>query len=843
MRRMKIIGRFLVTLFTWGFSLGMTLGVLGLLLAVAVFHSYNKGLPEFSELAKYDPPTVTRLYAADGKLLNEYATEKRIFVPLKAIPKRVIDAFLSAEDKNFYSHSGVDITGMMRAVRNNIINYGQGKSLVGGSTITQQVVKNFLLTNEKSLERKVKEAILAVRITQAYSKDKILELYLNEIYLGLGSYGVAASAQNYFGKSLEELSIEEAALLAAEPKAPNLYNPKKSYNAALIRRNWVISRMLEDGHITATEAQEAIKKPIILGSRDVTQVVNAAFFSEEVRRELAEIYGSSVLYEGGLVVKTTLNPTYQKLADNALQQALISYDRRHGYRGALGQINTIAELPAWLKKMESQILPSQTLAMVKQVDAKQAKIMYADSKESSITPAQMAWTGKKKPSDIFKTGDVILVAPQAATAELQQIPEVNGAMVVIDPHTGRVLAMSGGYTYGGTEFNRATQAKRQPGSAFKPFVYMAALENGMLPTSLILDGPIELSQGANQPLWKPENYEAEYLGETTLRIGLEKSRNTMTVRIAQMIGLDKCIEIGKRLGIYTNPPANLSIVLGTSEATVLNLANAYGMIVNGGKKITPSIIERIDDRHGNTIFRRDTRKCEGCQMEINSTMPPIVTPPTLPDDREQVIDPRIAYQITSLLEGVATRGTAARSKAIGKTVGGKTGTTNNSYDAWFVGFSPDLVAGVYVGYDKPRTLGAKETGGSVALPAFINFMSAALKDTQNIPFRIPRGIKFVRTDYKTGWPTSMLEEGEATGPTINEAFITGGPIYIPGVTSKSVLDAMDKLQGDFEPDESPDLPWRKPDTTAPQPLPEFKPLPPALQAVPAPITNSTNGLY
>ena len=841
----KFIGRFFLGILDWGFSLGITLAVLGVLLAVAIIHSYNKGLPDFTELAKYDPPTMTRLYAADGKLMAEYATEKRIFVPLKAIPKRVIDAFLSAEDKNFYSHTGVDITGMMRAVRNNIVNYGQGKSLVGGSTITQQVVKNFLLTSEKSLERKVKEAILAVRITQAYSKDKILELYLNEIYLGLGSYGVAAAAQNYFGKALEELSVEEAALLAAQPKAPNLYNPKKSYDAALARRNWVISRMLEDGKLQPVEAQEARKKPIELKSRDITQVVNAAFFSEEVRRQLADMYGSNVLYEGGLVVKTTLNPTYQKLADHALQQALISYDKRHGYRGVFGHIANVsqssAELTRLLKEHAAQILPTQTLAMIKQVDAKQAKIIFSDNRESLITPTQIAWTGHKKPSDFLKVGDVVLVAPQTTTAELLQIPEANGAMVAIDPHTGRVLAMSGGYSYGGTEFNRATQAKRQPGSSFKPFIYMAALENGLMPNSLILDAPIELSQGANQPLWKPQNYEAEYLGEITLRMGLEKSRNTMTVRIAQMIGLDKCLEIGKRLNIYANPPPNLSIVLGTSETTLLNIANAYGMIVNGGKKISPSLIERIDDRHGNAIFRRDARKCEGCQMEIGATMPPITTPPILPDDREQVIDPRIAYQMTALLEGVVQRGTATRAKAIGKTVGGKTGTTNNSYDTWFVGFSPDLVVGVYIGHDKPRTLGSKETGSSVALPAFISFMSEVLKDKPNLPFRIPRGIRFIRTDYDTGAPAS-----DTNTRVINEAFVTGGPLFIPGVTPKNVLDALNNLPGDFEPDESPDLPWKKetsPTAAAPQPLPEFKPLPPAFEALTAPPPNGGNGLY
>lgn len=804
---MKWAGKFFLNLCCWIFSLGMTFGVLGVLIAVAIFHSFNKDLPDYSDLAKYDPPTVTRLYAADGKMMAEYATEKRVFVPLSFIPKRVIDAFLSAEDKNFYSHTGVDITGVMRAIRNNVINYGQNRGMMGGSTITQQVVKNFLLSNEKSLERKVKEAILALRISQVYSKDKILELYLNEIYLGLGSYGVAASAQTYFGKSLDELTIEEAALLASQPKAPNMYNPKKNPTAALERRNWVISRMLEDGHISAAEAAAATKEPITLRSRDVAQLVNADFFSEEVRRQLADMYGSNVLYEGGLAVKTTLNPTYQKFVDNALQNALIAYDRRHGYRGPLGTVRDTSELPKITKANERQILPGQAVAMVKGIDPKQIRIVFADTKDSVIPLAGLSWTHAKKPSDILKPGDAILVNVGDKTSELAQIPEANGAMVVLDPHTGRVLAMSGGYTYGGTEFNRATQAKRQPGSSFKPFVYMAGLESGLTPASIIIDGPIEMNQGAGLPTWKPQNYEDEYLGPTTLRVGVEKSRNTMTVRLAQLIGIDKCIEIGKRLGIYSDPPRNFSIVLGASETTLMNLVNAYGMIDNGGKKITPSLIERIDDRHGKTIFRRDTRTCEGCQMEISATMPPVVVPPALPDNREQLIDPRIAYQITSILEGVTIRGTGARAKEIGKTVGGKTGTTNNSFDTWFVGFSPDLVAGVYVGFDKPRTLGARETGASVALPAFIDFMKQALKDTPNIPFRVPRGIKFVRTDLKTGTPANMLPPGEKA-TIINEAFLSGGPVYIPGVTPKSVLDALNNLSTDFDPVEDDKLPWQ-----------------------------------
>lgn len=814
---MKILGRIILGLISWLFSLGITFGILGFLLALAVFHSFNKDLPDYSELAKYDPPTVTRLYASDGKLLAEYATEKRLFVPLKAIPKPLIEAFLSAEDKNFYSHTGIDITGIARAMRDNIVNYGQGKSMVGGSTITQQVVKNFLLSNEKSFDRKVKEAILAFRISQVYSKDKILELYLNEIYLGLGSYGVAAAAQNYFNKSMDELTPEEMALLAAQPKAPSSYNPKRSYDAAFDRRNWVLSRMRDDGRITQAQYEAAIKTPIVLRNREADEVVNADFFAEEVRRTLAAMYGEEVLYQGGLVVKTTINPTYQKAADKALRATLSDYDKRHGYRGALehiGDKDVPNALDVLTKKYKPQLLETHRLARIKSLDAKQASLQLTQNGEGTLPFEQMKWTGAKRPADKLKVGDVVVVSSvgdaKKNNYELVQIPQVNGAMVVLDPHTGRVLAMSGGYSYGGTEFNRATQAKRQPGSSFKPFVYMAALENGFSPSSLIMDAPVEMEQGAGLPMWRPQNYHDDYLGPTTLRVGLEKSRNTMTVRLAQAIGIDRCLEMGKRLEIYENPPRNFSIVLGTSETTLLKLSNAYGMIVNGGKRIQPALIERIDDRHGNIIYRRDARKCNDCQVEIGETMPPVMLPPVLPDEREQVIDPRIAYQITSILEGVVQRGTGASAKSIGKIVGGKTGTTNESRDTWFVGFSPDLVAGVFVGYDQPRTLGAKETGASAALPAFISFMKEALADKPNTPFRVPRGIKFVRTDLKTGAPTGSYEvDGQGNvGATINEAYISGGPIYIPGRSSKAVLDALNNLGTSFDPDETNSFQWQ-----------------------------------
>ena len=766
--------RAIISLFGWLFSLGFTLLIIGGVVGTVMFEHYSKDLPDYSQLEKYDPDTLTRLYAADGKLLAEYASEKRIFVPLSVVPKQVINGFLSAEDKSFYENTGIDYMGLARSVRNNIVNYGQGKSLVGGSTITQQVVKNFLLSNEKSFERKAKEAILAMRISSVYSKDKILELYLNEIYLGLGSYGVAAAAQNYFNKSLDELTIEEIALLAAEPKAPSEYDPRKNYDGAKRRRDWVISRMLEDGHITQAQAQTAIATPINLRSRDAGELANADFFAEEVRRTLSDMYGSDILYGGGLVVKTTLDSTLQKLADSALRKALVEYDRRQGYRGAVAHLVREGEWKAGLVKLtkehEYQLVDGQKLAVVASVDDYDVKIVFEDNSGGSIPASLLKWT-HKKPADILKTGDVVMVNPAPNKEyELAQVPEVNGAMVVLDPHTGKVLAMSGGYAYGGTEFNRATQAKRQPGSSFKPFVYLAGLENGLTPSTILLDAPVEMSQGAGQGMWRPENYHGDYLGATTMRVGLEKSRNTMTVRLAQMIGIDKALEISKRFGIYDEPKANFSMVLGSEETTLLRLANAYGIIANGGKKISPSLIERIDDREGKTIFRRDTRECPTCTLENLSN----TDAPQLPETNEQIADPRYIYQLTSMLNGVTVRGTGARAHLeIGKTLAGKTGTTNDSLDTWFVGFTPDIVAGVFIGYDKPRTLGKKETGASVALPAFIDFMKNALKDVPDKPFKVPEGIKFVKVDLHSGLAASVTNP--SSGKVIDEAFLVNNP--------------------------------------------------------------------
>lgn len=781
--------RFIVNLIGLGFTcLFVGAGVVAL-----VLYHYSTDLPNYTELARYDPDIVTRLYAADGKLLAEYAVEKRVYVPLTAVPKRVIQAFISAEDKNFYTNTGIDFYGIARAVRQNFRSFSNnGHSLAGGSTITQQVVKNFLLTREKSISRKMKEAILAYRITQVYSKDRILELYLNEIYLGRSSYGVAAASLNYFNKSLDSLTIEEAAMLAAMPQAPARNDPVQHYDRAKERRDWVISRMAENGYITAEEAKEASAMPINMRERDKTQMASADFFAEEVRRELAAKYGDNVLYKGGLFVKTTLDPQLQAYADESLRYALVEYDRRHGFRGPVARFAALADWKAQLDALVARrrfpLFGSEQLAVVLDAARGRVTIGLPDGKKALIDKPSLAWIQRRG----LLPGDVILAADgEKGQYAVHQIPLVNGGMIVMDPHTGRVLAMSGGYSV--TEFNRATQAKRQPGSAFKPFVYLTAMESGLTPSTIVVDGPVELSQGTGMPVWRPENYHNDYLGPSTLRTGIEKSRNAMTVRLSQMLGIDKIMEIGKRFGIYDQVPRQFSVVLGAQETTLIRLANAYAMLDNGGKKVSPWLIERIDDKNGKTILRRDSRDCKGCHVAFSTTSVSSV-PPIPADTRVQIADPRDVYQMVSMLQGVVQRGTAAKAKILGRPIAGKTGTTNDSRDTWFMGFSPDLVAGIYVGYDQPQTLGKKETGASVALPGFIHFMQAALKDKPSVPFRVPPGIEFVRVDVKTGQPPLPGDPN----PIIDEAF-KAGQMQLP--------DALQPVQP-VTPGEP--LPWQTP---------------------------------
>ncbi|SCA58056.1 Penicillin-binding protein 1A (Includes: Penicillin-insensitive transglycosylase; Penicillin-sensitive transpeptidase) [Candidatus Terasakiella magnetica] len=741
------------------------------------FYYYGKGLPDYTQLKDYEPPVMTRVHAGDGQLMAEYAIENRVFVPIKAIPQRVIRAFLAAEDKNFYHHSGIDPMGVGRAILINIKNVGKGRRLVGASTITQQVAKNFLLTNEVSYVRKIKEAILALRIEKAFEKDRILELYLNEIYLGYGSYGVAAAALNYFNKSLGELSIEEVAYLAALPKAPNNYHPIKKTKKAVERRNWVVDRMAIEGVITLGDAADAKNKPLKVASRAQTEFVKAPYFAEEVRRELVSMYGEDKLYKGGLSVHTTLDPTLQAIAQRQLQKGLETYDRRHGWRGPVAKIDNMLDWQTALGDVKSpKGAPADwTLAVVLKLHKAGVSLGLLDGSNAALPFNEMKWAREpledqkvgarlKQPSDALNKGDVVWVKPvvenskgdkyQPNTYALRQIPKVQGGIVSLDPHTGRVLAMVGGYSYAHSQFNRVTQAKRQPGSAFKPFVYLSAFDEGYTPSTLILDAPFVLDQGPGQPKWRPDNYSKKFYGPSTMRLGIEKSRNLMTVRLAQTLGMDKVSAYAKRFDITPNLPEVLSMALGSGETKLMNLATAYGMLVNGGKRILPTLIDRIQDRNGVTQFKHETRECPNC-LALNWTGDEIV--PQIVDNRESVTSPESAYQIVSILEGVVQRGTGRRVRAVGKPLGGKTGTTNKSRDTWFMGFSPDLVTGVFVGMDTPTPLGRKETGSSVAAPIFRDFMKEALAGKPATPFRIPDGVRMVRVNARTGQDAQVGE--------------------------------------------------------------------------------------
>jgi penicillin-binding protein 1A len=750
---------------------------------VYLFYHYGQDLPDHKQLAAYEPATMTRVHAGDGRLIAEYATEKRVFVPIGAMPKRVIDAFLSAEDKNFHEHFGVDPISVAGALIQNIGNFGSNKRLVGASTITQQVAKNFLLTNETSMERKFKEAILAIRIEDAFSKDRILELYLNEIYLGYRAYGVAAAALNYFNKSLNELSLAEAAYLAALPKAPNNYHPIKKYDAAVARRDWVLSRMAENGNVSSKKTEIAKLSPLRIAKRDAEEFVEAAYFTEEVRRWLNDKFGESELYRGGLSVRTTLSPTLQAHADKALRDGLVAYDRRHGWRGPLANIDQ--KQVDWLTKFNALelVLPTVPwrIAIVHSLSTEAAHITFDSGEDGEVLLAELKWAretmeGQKRgkkiklPGDVLHIGDVIYVeaVPESEDAPaglaLRQVPDVSGALVALDPHTGRVLALSGGFDFTLSQFNRATQANRQPGSAFKPFVYLAALDNGFTPATVVLDAPYVIDQGAGLGKWKPENYSQKFYGPSTLRLGLEKSRNLMTVRIAQQLGMDTIAGYAKRFNINPNLPLMPSMALGAGETTALRITTAYAMLVNGGRHIKPAFVERIQDRHGRTIYTRDGRECSACGGLRWAQQAPLL----LPDVREQVADPLTAYQVVSMLEGVVLRGTGRSIKVLGKPIGGKTGTTNKFRDAWFVGFSPDLAVGVYVGFDQPKSLGRRESGGKVAAPIFREFMREALANTPAVPFRVPHGIRFVRIDSKSG-----LAAGQNIKNVLVEAFRIG----------------------------------------------------------------------
>ncbi|WP_342753411.1 penicillin-binding protein 1A [Bartonella sp. ML70XJBT.G] len=753
-------------------------------------------LPDYEVLSLYEPPVMTRVHAADGSLMAEFATKHRLYLPIQSIPKILKEAFISAEDKNFYHHFGLDPEGLSRALINNIRNIGSGKRPEGASTITQQVAKNFLLNSEATLERKLKEAILAMRIEKTYSKEHILELYLNEIYLGRGTYGIAAAALTYFNKSVNDLTLEECAYLAALPKGPGNYDPFKNTQRAINRRNWVIDRMVTNGYVTRDQGEKAKNKPLGARLRGSDSYVFAAdYFTEEVRRRLMRRYGAKTLYEGGLSIRTTLDPHLQILARKALHDGLIKFDHSQGWRGAYNRIDKKDDWGGELANITGlSDVPEWRLAVVLSANANKVEIGLQPQRENSgllskkretaiLSEKDSKWAlnvvkenGYRRVahnlSQVLQVGDVIFVEKIPNTNNiyrLQQIPKVEGAIVAMEPETGRVLAMVGGFSFSTSEFNRATQAYRQPGSAFKPFVYAAALDNGYTPASVVLDGPIEIRQ-YNGEIWQPKNYGGTYAGPSTLRYGIEHSRNLMTIRLAYDMGMPLVSEYAERFGIVDKLQPYLPMALGAGETTVLRMVTAYSVIANGGRSIHPSLIDRIQDRYGKTIYRHDDRLCENCNVQAWDNQ----NEPKLIDERDQVLDPMTAYQITSMMEGVVQRGTAARLRYLNRHIAAKTGTTNDSKDVWFMGFTPDLVVGVFVGYDQPASLGYNGTGSSLAAPIFGEFMEGALKGKPNVPFKMPEGMILMPINRKTGM---LAERGEQD--VIIEAFKPGtGPADI-----------------------------------------------------------------
>jgi len=721
----------------------------GLLFVFSTLWYFSSDLPDYKILSNYKPPISSRVHSGEGNLIAEYALQKRLFIPYDSIPKKVVYSFLSAEDKNFFSHPGIDAKSITRAIIKNLKNIFSNKRLEGASTITQQVAKNFLLTNEVSMKRKIKEAILAFRIERAYSKERIMELYLNQIYLGEGTYGIAAASLEYFDKGVKELNYEEAALLAALPKAPSKYNPYKSKERAKIRRDFVLKNLYENSYIDEVQYKKLKEKKIKTKKRKIKLLEEANFYTEEVRRIISNEYGYDSLYKGGLSIRTPLNSNYQIEALKALREGLEEYDRRHGWRGAITNIPK----KNWEEDVKENIPDvslNWKLAKVIEVKKLTLKIELENKKEVGFVDFKnVGWTRKKSFEDFLNINDIIYVKKIKKNKwNLKQLPKVNGSIVVMDPFTGRVLAMVGGFSYKLSEFNRATQAKRQPGSAFKPFVYAAALENGFTPSTVILDAPFVIEQGVGLKTWKPENYGKKLYGPSTLRTGIEKSRNLMTVRVALKVGFEKISEMANSLEIYENIPELLSVSLGSAETTLVNLTNAYCTFVNGGKKVNPIFIDRIQDRRGKTIFNADKRKCKGCK-EISYLKEEI---PSIEDNRKQIISPETAYQITSMLEGVVKRGTGRKLRDLNLPLAGKTGTTNKNMDAWFLGFTSKLVIGVYVGFDEPKTLGKYETGAKAALPIFKKFAKNVVVKKEARPFRVPKNINLVMVDPNTGLP-------------------------------------------------------------------------------------------
>ena len=732
------------------------------LIVVSVLWAFSNNLPDYKYLKNYKAPVSSKIYSGSGELIQDFSSEKRIFIPYNSIPKIVINSFLSAEDKNFFEHPGIDAKGVLRAIIKNISNIINSKRLEGASTITQQVAKNFLLTNEVSLRRKLKEAILAFRIERSLSKERILELYLNQIYLGQGSYGIAAASLEYFDKSIDELNYEEAALLAALPKAPSRYNPYKNEQVAKFRRDLVLKNLLENKYINEKIYKNFKDKKIILKKRKKIFLEDSRYYVEEVRKDIIDQLGYNKVYKEGLNIKTPLNLNLQEIASSVLRSGIESYDKRKGWRGPIKNISLYDK--KWKNSVENNLEKKigWEIARITKVENSGIEIETENGEISKLNLSSLEWIKSKDNKKKFKVGDLVYVKQNKNNYyDIKQLPIVNGSIVVMDPYTGRVLALSGGFSFKKSEFNRATQALRQPGSAFKPFIYALALENGYSPSTLILDAPLVLKQGTDLKMWKPENYGKKFYGRSTLREGLEKSRNLMTVRISQDLGLSKIVDLSKNLGIYENPNELLSISLGSAETTLLKLTTAYCSFVNGGKLVKPKLIDRIQDSEGNTIYKTEDRFCDNCN-NISFLSNDV---PKIKDSFKQIFSPQTAYQITSILEGATKRGTAKKLRDLNLDIAGKTGTTNKNTDTWFIGFTSDLVVGVYIGYDEPKTLGKFETGAKTAMPIFKSFMKKAIKKENTRPFKIPENITLMVVDSQTGKKVSF-----ASKKTLIESF-------------------------------------------------------------------------
>ena len=753
---------------------------------ISVLWTYSNDLPDYKFLKSYKPPVSSKVYSGNGDLVADFSQEKRVFVPFNSIPKNVINAFLSAEDKNFFKHPGVDAKGVIRAVINNISNILSSKRLEGASTITQQVAKNFLLTNEVSLNRKIKEAILAFRIERALSKERILELYLNQIYLGSGAYGVAAASLEYFDKSIKDLNYSEAALLAALPKAPSRYNPYRDPDIAKFRRNLVLKNLLDNNYLTSEWYEKLTKEEIILKKNKKIYLEDAQYFIEDVRKSVIETLSYDKVYKQGFNINTPIDLNLQTIATKSLRDGLIAYDKRKGWRGPLTNKIYNSEWKKDLEKYKLENSINWKLAIVKKINKFSAEIETEDNIEGVIEYQSISWT-KKEFNKLLKPGDIIYVKNLKENIfNLQQLPKVNGGIVVMDPFTGRVLALSGGFSFKQSEFNRATQAKRQPGSAFKPFVYALALENNFTPTSLVLDAPLVLDQGDDLKMWKPENYGKKFYGPSTLRVGLEKSRNLMTVRIAQNLGVEKIVDFSKALKIYDNPEELLSISLGSAETTLLKLTSAYSVFVNGGKLVEPILIDRIQDSEGNTIFNNDKRKCINCDQISYLTN----DYPDIKNNYTQIFSPETAFQMTSILEGVVQRGTAKKLKDLNLNIAGKTGTTNKNTDTWFIGFTSNVLVGVYVGSDNPTPLGKYETGSKTALPIFKSFISDSINKNDARPFKAAKGTVMMVVDPLTGQKAKFNSKNTIIEVFKKENVVDGKVLY----TNSDRLDSNNILK-------------------------------------------------